>query len=60
MRERRPVEPSGTQGSRAKGMGVAMSQEMKPAPVKPAITLADLDRLDIRVGTPVPDGTRAG
>ncbi len=32
-------------------MGVAMSHEMKPAPVKPAITLADLERLDIRVGT---------
>ena len=28
-----------------------MSEEFKPAPIKPTITFADLDRIDVRVGT---------
>jgi len=28
-----------------------MSEEFTPAPIKPSITFADLDRIDIRVGT---------
>ena len=28
-----------------------MNDELKPAPIKPAITSAELDRIDIRVGT---------
>src|SRR6266436_10356406 len=28
-----------------------MNEEFKPAPLKPAISFADLDRIDIRVGT---------
>ena len=28
-----------------------MSEEFTPAPIKPAIALADLDRIDVRVGT---------
>jgi tRNA-binding protein len=28
-----------------------MSEDFKPAPVKPAISSADLDRIDVRVGT---------
>jgi tRNA-binding protein len=28
-----------------------MNEEFKPAPVKPTISFADLDRIDIRVGT---------
>ena len=28
-----------------------MSEEFKPDPVKPAISFADLDRIDVRVGT---------
>jgi tRNA-binding protein len=28
-----------------------MTEEIKPAPIKPAITFADLDRIDVRVGT---------
>src|SRR5256885_16009698 len=27
-----------------------MTEEIKPAPIKPAITFADLDRIDVRVG----------
>ena len=28
-----------------------MTEEFKPAPIKPTISFADLDRIDIRVGT---------
>ena len=28
-----------------------MNEEFKPAPIKPTISFADLDRIDIRVGT---------
>jgi tRNA-binding protein len=28
-----------------------MTQEFKPAPVKPAITIDELDKIDVRVGT---------
>src|SRR5256714_5090186 len=28
-----------------------MNEEIKPAPIKPAIFFADLDRIDVRVGT---------
>jgi hypothetical protein len=35
--------------------------DLKPAPIKPAVTLADLEKLDIQVSTIVAvNGTRAG
>ena len=37
--------------NRSSSLGVPMSRPMRAAPLKPVITIADLDRVDIRVGT---------
>jgi tRNA-binding protein len=37
--------------NRSSSLGVPMSRPMSAAPLKPAIAIADLDRVDIRVGT---------